>query len=214
MYSQGFALLTVLSIYLYLRRDTRRLFPGFLGRETASLKVLGRGARFLARAICIGIWGWEQVKPEDLAGALDGVRVVEWGSFISGPFCGKVLAELGADVIKVEPPVYGDESRRHGPFPQHVPDGERSGLFLFANLNKRGITLDLESATGRELLDSLLETADIFLENQPAALTQSKGLDYESLKSRFPKLIVTSITPYGRTGPYRDYKGYNPRFGW
>ncbi|PKB63506.1 MAG: hypothetical protein BZY80_07000 [SAR202 cluster bacterium Io17-Chloro-G2] len=149
------------------------------------------------------------MQPEVLSGSLDGVRVVEWGSFISAPFCGKVLAELGADVIKIEPPVYGDESRRHGPFPQHVPDGERSGLFLFTNLNKRGITLDPGSATGRELLESLLDTADVFLENQPAALTQSHCLDYESLRSLFPRLIVTSITPYGRSGPYRDYKGYD-----
>ena len=115
-----------------------------------------------------------------LAGALDGVRVVEWGGFVSAPFCGKVLAELGADVIKIEPPVFGDDSRRHGPFPQHVPDGERSGLFLFANLSKRGITLDPHLATGRELLGSLLETADIFLENQPPALTENLGLEYES----------------------------------
>ena len=146
---------------------------------------------------------------EPRPGALDGVRVVEWGSFVSAPFCGKVLAELGADVIKVEPPVYGDESRRHGPFPDHSPDGERSGLFLFANLNKRGITLDPHTATGRELLDSLLETADIFLENQPGEVTRGHDLDYESLKWRFPRLIVTSITPYGVTGPYRDYNGHD-----
>ena len=107
-----------------------------------------------------------------LAGALDGVRVVEWGSFVSAPFCGKMLAELGADVIKVEPPVYGDESRRHGPFPQNVPDAERSGLFLFANLNKRGITLDPQSATGREWLERLLETSFWKTSNQdlPTAL--------------------------------------------
>ena len=74
-------------------------------------------------------------------GSLDGVRVVEWGNFVSAPFCGKVLAELGAEVIKVEPPVSGDESRRHGPFPNHLPHPERSGLFLFANLNKRGLSL-------------------------------------------------------------------------
>lgn len=144
-----------------------------------------------------------------LAGALDGVRVVEWGSFVSAPFCGKMLAELGADVIKVEPPVYGDESRRHGPFPKNVPDAERSGLFLFANLNKRGITLDPQSATGRELLERLLEKADIFLENQQPGLTHRLGLNYQSLTSRFPRLIVTSITPHGATGPYRDHKGYD-----
>ena len=141
------------------------------------------------------------------AGTLDGVRVVEWSNFITAPFCGKVLGELGADVIKIESPVYGDESRRHGPFPEQIPDKERSGLFLFANLNKRGVTLDPSSPSGRELLESLLETADIFLENQPLDLTESLGLDYGTLKSSFPGLIVTSITPYGRTGSYRDYNG-------
>ena len=96
-----------------------------------------------------------------IPGALDGVRVVEWGNFISAPFCGKVLAELGADVIKVESPGPGDESRQHGPFPGQVPDPERSGLFLFTNLNKRGITLDVHTTTGRGLLGRLLESADL-----------------------------------------------------
>ena len=140
-------------------------------------------------------------------GALDGIRVIEWGNFISAPFCGKMLAELGAEVIKVEPPRWGDASRRHGPFPDHIPDPERSGLFLFANLNKRGVTLDPGAATGRGLLEGLLESADVFLENQPPALV--RDLDLQSLRHRHPRLIVTSITPYGRSGPYRDYAGYD-----
>jgi crotonobetainyl-CoA:carnitine CoA-transferase CaiB-like acyl-CoA transferase len=140
-------------------------------------------------------------------GALKGVRVVEWGNFISAPFCGKVLAELGAEVIKVEPPYTGDDSRRHGPFPGHIPDPERSGLFLLANINKRGISLDVGTASGKEILGRLLESADIFLENRPSALMRDLGLDYPTLKSQYPRLIVTSITPYGRTGPYRDYRG-------
>jgi len=142
-------------------------------------------------------------------GPLDGARVVEWGNFISAPFCGKVLAELGADVIKVEPPVSGDDSRRHGPFPGHVPHPERSGLFLFANINKRGVTLAPETATGHRILGRLLESADIFLENQSPALTRRLGLDYPTLQSQCPRLVVTSITPYGQSGPYRDYKGYD-----
>ena len=73
-----------------------------------------------------------------IEGALPGVRVVEWGNFISAPFCGKVLTELGADVIKLEAPISGDDSRRHGPYPGGVADQERSGLFLLANINKRG----------------------------------------------------------------------------
>ena len=142
-----------------------------------------------------------------LTGALNGVRVVEWGDFISAPFCGKVLAELGADVIKVEPPSLGDSSRRSGPFPDNLPDPERSGLFLVNNINKRSVSLDLETFTGRELFGSLLESADVFLENQPHELPGKLGLDYEGLKWRFPRLIVTSISPYGRSGPYSGFKG-------
>jgi crotonobetainyl-CoA:carnitine CoA-transferase CaiB-like acyl-CoA transferase len=100
-----------------------------------------------------------------IEGALPGVRVVEWGNFISAPFCGKVLTELGADVIKLEAPISGDDSRRHGPYPGGVADQERSGLFLLANINKRGVSLDLRSQKGREVLDRLLEGADVFLLN-------------------------------------------------
>ncbi|MCH7606731.1 MAG: CoA transferase, partial [Chloroflexi bacterium] len=101
----------------------------------------------------------------------------------------------------------GDDSRRHGPFPDDIPHPERSGLFLLANINKRGITLDVNTESGRKVLGRLLESADIFLENQPPARTRSLGLDYATLESRYPKLIITSITPYGHTGPYRDYAG-------
>ncbi len=140
-------------------------------------------------------------------GALQGVRVVEWGNFISAPFCGKVLAELGADVIKLEAPISGDDSRRHGPYPGGVADQERSGLFLLANINKRGVSLDLGSQKGREVLNRLLEGADVFLLNQRPDVVQGLALDYESLRPRFPQLIATAITPYGLTGPYKDYRG-------
>ena len=139
--------------------------------------------------------------------ALHGVRVVEWSNFVSAPFCGKLLAELGADVIKIEPPGLGDNSRSQGPFPQGIPHLERSGLFLFANLSKRGVTLNLETSAGRQLLEGLLFSADIFLENQPLHLLEKLGLDYPALETRHPQLIVTSISPYGRTGPYRNYQG-------
>ena len=143
------------------------------------------------------------------SGVLQGVRVIEWGNFVSAPFCGKVLAELGADVIKVEPPRHGDDSRRHGPFPGGLPDPERSGLYLFANIYKRGLTLDLATATGRDFLDRLLGSADVFLENQPRAVLLEQHLDYESLRDKHPGLVVTTISPYGRSGPYKDYAGYD-----
>ena len=102
-----------------------------------------------------------------LPGSLQNIRVIEWGSSVSAPFCGKLLGDLGADVIKVEPPGSGDNSRLSGPYPDQTPDPEQSGLFLFANLNKRGITIDLNQAKGLELFNQLLATADVFLENQP-----------------------------------------------
>ena len=138
---------------------------------------------------------------------LQGVRVIEWGNLVSAPFCGKVLGELGADVIKIETPGTGDEGRARGPFPGGVPHPERSGLFLFANLNKRGITLNLESGEGRNILGRLLATADIFVENRPLGALEALELDYESLGAANPHLIVTSISPYGRSGPYRRYQG-------
>ena len=96
-----------------------------------------------------------------LPAALDNIRVVEWGSSVSAPFCGKLLGDLGADVIKIEPPRSGDASRSSGPFPDKIPDPEQSGLFLFANLNKRGVTLDLDQPKGFELFDRLLATAAV-----------------------------------------------------
>ena len=139
---------------------------------------------------------------------LAGIRVVEWGEVVSAPFCAKILAELGADVIKVEPPA-GDRSRGLGPFPGGKPHPERSGLFLFANLGKRGVTLDTAAASGIEQLHRLLENADLFIENQPYAVLQGAGITEEQLRRRHPHLITVSISPYGRAGDYRDYAGYD-----
>lgn len=140
--------------------------------------------------------------------ALDGLKVVEYGSFISAPYCAKLMADLGAEVIKIEDPGAGDESRRYGPFPDDVPHLERSGLFLYLNSNKLGITLNLRSATGRKILKGLLSEADVFVENSAPGLMAELGLDHEALKEINPGLIVTSITPFGQTGPYAQYKGY------
>jgi crotonobetainyl-CoA:carnitine CoA-transferase CaiB-like acyl-CoA transferase len=141
--------------------------------------------------------------------ALSGLKVVEWGSFISAPFCTKFLADLGAEVIKVEPPGSGDQSRRYGPFPNDIPYSEKSGLFLYLNTNKLGVTLDPSKETGKELLLKLLQDADIFVENQQPSLMKKLKLDFKSVKRINPRLIMTSITPYGQTGPYRDWKGYD-----
>ena len=88
-------------------------------------------------------------------GALSGLKVLEYGEFVSAPYCGKLLADLGADVIKVEKPGVGDRARKQGPFPQDIPHPEKSGLFLYLNTNKRGVTLNLKSAAGGKFLKSL-----------------------------------------------------------
>ena len=141
--------------------------------------------------------------------ALSELRVIEWGSLISAPFCARLLAEAGAEVIKIELPGIGDESRRSGPFPRDISHPERSGLFLHLNVNKIGITLDPATETGREIFLRLLQTADICVENQPPGVAERLKLDFDSLKQVNQKLILTSITPYGKTGPYKDWKGYD-----
>jgi len=140
--------------------------------------------------------------------ALDGLRVVEFAHFVSGPYCGKLLADLGADVIKVEEPGTGDEARRRGPFPDDVPHPERSGLFLYLNTNKQGITLNLRMSKGREIFKELVRETDVLIENNQPSVMAELGLDYESLKGINPRLIMTSITPFGQTGPYSEYKAY------
>ncbi len=140
-------------------------------------------------------------------GALNGVKVLELSEFISGPYCGKMLADLGAEVIKIEKPGTGDAARRHGPFPGDIPHPEKSGLFLFLNTNKLGITLNIESEPGREIFRRLISGSDVLIESNPPKEMARLGIDYRSLKKLNPTLIMTSITPFGQTGPYKDYKG-------
>ena len=136
--------------------------------------------------------------------------MIELGEHVSAPFCARLLGDLGAEIIKVEPPGGGDSSRRNGPFPREEPNSDASGLFLFLNTGKLGITLDIATATGREmLLGGLLEGADVLVENNPPARMEDLDLDYAGIRERFPRLIVTSITPFGQTGPYRHYTGYD-----
>ena len=136
------------------------------------------------------------------------MKVLEYANFIAGPYCGKLLADLGAEVIKVEKPVVGDEARQYGPFPQDLPHPEQSGLFLYLNTNKLSITLNAEAATGVNILKELLKKSDIFIEDNPPAVMEGLGLDYANLQKVNPGIIMVSITPFGQSGPYRDYKGY------
>ena len=138
-------------------------------------------------------------------GLLEGVRVLELGGHISGPFCSKLLADYGAEVVKVEPPGLGDPARHLGPFAGDDPHYEKSIPFLYLNTNKRAITLDIETATGRKILERLLWESDVVVENFLPAESSGLGLEFATLASINPALVAVSITPFGQTGPYRDY---------
>ncbi len=137
--------------------------------------------------------------------ALHGVKVVELAGMISGPYCGKLLADMGAEVIKIEPPE-GDPARQAGPFPNDEPHPERSGLFLYNNTSKRGMVLDLDESEGLGKFKTLLGWADILIENISPTYLSSLGLTWENMKALNPGLIYTSIYPYGRTGPRAGQK--------
>lgn len=138
--------------------------------------------------------------------ALSGLRVVDLTEGVSGPYCTKLLAGFGADVLKVEPPG-GETGRRAGPFPDDEPHPERSGRFLHLNTGKRGVTLDVAAATGRRLLDRLLADADVLvLDGAPLRLSE-RGLDPDGLADAHQNLVITAISPFGRSGPYRDFSG-------
>ena len=131
--------------------------------------------------------------------ALEGLRVLELATGVSGPYCGKLLAGLGADVIKLEP-TGGDATRGAGPFPRDIPDPERSGLFLHLNTGKRS-----QVSTGP--IDGLLAEADVvILSHRPGELAAA-GLDPRGWRARYPRLVIASVTTFGLTGPYADYAG-------
>lgn len=140
-------------------------------------------------------------------GALSDVRVIDLSQGIAGPFCTKLLADSGANVIKIEPPDGGDVSRRYGPFPEDVPHLEKSGLFLHLNTSKKSVTLDISTASGVVVLRKLLAHADVLVESYQPGHLATLGLGYDDLKADFPDLVYVSITPFGQTGPYRDFKG-------
>lgn len=137
------------------------------------------------------------------ARALQGIRVIECGGMVAAAYAAKLLADLGADVVKIEPPE-GDPARRRGPFPGGVPDTEKSGLYLYLNANKRGITLDLHTPGDRGTLAELLKTTDLLIHNFTPPEMDALGFDYEALAGANRNLVMTSITPFGLSGPRRD----------
>jgi crotonobetainyl-CoA:carnitine CoA-transferase CaiB-like acyl-CoA transferase len=138
--------------------------------------------------------------------ALEGMHVIDLTQHIVGPYATKLLADYGADVVKVERPDGGDAARRLGPFFHDTPNVEGSGLFLHLNTNKRSITLNLKHPEGREILLQLVRDADVLVESFEPRVMPSLGLDYDTLHRTNPRLVMASISNFGQSGPYRDYK--------
>ncbi|OLL31031.1 CoA transferase [Burkholderia sp. SRS-W-2-2016] len=145
-------------------------------------------------------------------GALAGVRVLDLSRVLAGPWSGQLLADLGADVVKVERPGVGDDTRAWGPPWLNDPDGHSTGesaYYLSANRNKRSVTIDLGNPEGQRLVRELASKADVLLENFKVGGLAQYGLDYESLKAANPRLVYCSITGFGQTGPYASRAGYD-----
>ncbi|MCG5242485.1 CaiB/BaiF CoA transferase family protein [Azospirillum doebereinerae] len=140
-----------------------------------------------------------------MAGPLSHIKVLELSRVLAGPWAAQTLADLGADVIKVERPGAGDDTRAWGP----PWAGDQSAYFLSANRGKRSITIDFERPEGQELVRKLAAQADVVIENFKVGGLVKYGLDYDSLKAINPKLVYCSITGFGQTGPYRNRAGYD-----
>ena len=144
------------------------------------------------------------MRSDNTGGMLSPYRVLDL-SDEKGFLCGKLLSDLGADVIKIEKPG-GDLARRIGPFYHDIPDPEKSLYWFAYNTNKRSITLNIETADGRELFKRLVKTADFVVESFMPGYMDKLGLGYQTLSEINPGIIMVSITPFGQTGPYKDYK--------
>ena len=136
---------------------------------------------------------------------LQGLRVVDITQNLAGPYCTQILGDLGADVVKIEPPA-GDSARAWGP-----PFwNSESPLFLSVNRNKRSVRIDLKNERGRQIAWTLIDHADVFVQSLRAGVVESLGFDYESVKARRPEIVYVSVTAYGQTGPLKNLLGYDP----
>ncbi|UHS57056.1 CaiB/BaiF CoA transferase family protein [Agrobacterium vaccinii] len=142
---------------------------------------------------------------------LKGIRVIELARVLAGPWAGQMLADMGADVIKVESPDGGDDTRAWGPPFVESKDGDilSAAYYHSTNRGKRSITIDLKTEEGRQTVRRLVKTADVVIENFKRGGLEKYGLDYQSLRALNPKLIYCSITGFGQTGPYADFAGYD-----
>jgi crotonobetainyl-CoA:carnitine CoA-transferase CaiB-like acyl-CoA transferase len=140
-----------------------------------------------------------------MAGALQGLKIVELGEMVSAPYASKLMADAGAEVIKIERPSGGDRARTRGPFPGGAAHPEKSGLYLYLNSNKLGVTLDVSRPAGFQVLERLVAGADVFVHNVAPPEMDRIGLSYERMRKLNSKLVMTSVLPFGLAGPYRDY---------
>ncbi len=145
-------------------------------------------------------------RPASQFAPLAGIRILEAAGMVAGPFCGKLLAALGAEVVKAEPPLVGDPSRRRGPFPGDIPHIERSGLFLYLNTSKKSVTMNLKDPQGKLLLRELASRVDVCIHDCQPTDAKSLGLSAEALGASNPDLIVAALTPFGSSGPYSNYR--------
>lgn len=133
--------------------------------------------------------------------AMRGIKVLELAESVSGEYCGKLLSDFGAEVIKLEAPGVGSPTRRLGPFAAKGDDGERSGLFAYLNTNKRSVALDVASATGAAALQKLLSHVEVVIDDHESGWLKSVGLDPEAIEKKWPKLVLCSITAFGQSPP-------------
>jgi formyl-CoA transferase len=141
--------------------------------------------------------------------ALAGVRVLDFSRILAGPFCTMLLADLGADVIKIEQPDSGDGTRQWGPPWYETGDEQQSAYYLSINRNKRSVTLNLKTTAGRDLARQLAARSQVLVENFTVGQMVSFGLGYDDLRAINPALVYCSVTGFGQTGPYRDRPGYD-----
>ncbi len=142
-------------------------------------------------------------------GPLSGIKVIEFGQNLAGPYCGQILAFLGAEVIKIERPE-GDDARRWGPPFTSEEEGAPAVIFVALNRGKKSVVIDLREADQRERLVTMIGDADVFVHNLRVDVPKRFGIDAESLTKRFPKLIYANLGAFGHKGPWRDRPGYEP----
>lgn len=145
-------------------------------------------------------------------GALNGIRVLDLSRVLAGPWCGQILADLGAEVIKIERPKVGDDTRSWGPpwmKNDSGQDTQEAAYYQSTNRNKLSVAIDIASPDGQELIKALIQDTDVVIENYKAGSLKKYGLDYESLSEINPKLVYCSITGFGQTGPRAEEPGYD-----